>query len=227
MERRYTCPRCGAPVQATQPDREWTWRDEPAWPEPSPASDDGLWWCQTDGAVAPYVPAHEPTVHALLDHLSGSSLPTWLPWPLPEGWSVAGVASVGPTRRTASVAALSGPDPLGGPGDLLVVCEEPGTGLGSRLAGVPGPDPGPQLRHVAPQARLQVDGRATALWWVGADRDRDVLVGEASGCWLWLVAWPATSGALVHEGWHLVDLHDLTAELDLIPLTGLCERLPG
>lgn len=218
MDHRYACPRCGAAVRAPDP------RGDPVDPGAAPVE---LWWCEADGLVAPLVPALDPSVHALLDHLSTSTHPTWLPWPLPQGWSVAGAASVGITRRTASVLALSGPDPLGGLGDLLVICEEPGTGLGSRLAGVDGPDPGPEIRHVEPHTRVQVDGHATPLWWVGSQRDRDVLVGEAGGAWLWLVAWPATSGVLVHDRWALVDLHDLVAELEVVPLTGLSERLPG
>lgn len=217
MDRRYGCPRCGAPVRS--PDRS-----DPA---ATGASPDDLWWCQADGFVDPLVPAVEPSVDVLLDHLSSSTYPTWLPWPLPVGWSVAGVASVGVSRRTGSVVALSGPDPLDGPGDLLVVCEDPGTGLGCRLAGVKGPDPGPEIRLAEPHTRVQVNGHATPLWWIGSARDRDVLVGEASGRWLWLVAWPATSGVLVHERWQLVDLHDIVAELELVPLTGLSERLPG
>ncbi len=217
MNRRYGCPRCGAPVSSL---------DRPGPPAVEAASRD-LWWCEADGLVDPLMPAVEPSVHVLLDHLTTSPYPTWLPWPLPEGWSVAGVTSAGLTRRTASVAALSGPDPLGGPGDLLVVCEDPGTGLGCRLAGVAGPDPGPEIRPTEPHTRVQVDGHATPLWWVGSPRDRDVLVGEAGGRWLWLVAYPATSGVLVHDRWQLVDLHDLVSELELVPLTGLCGRLLG
>jgi hypothetical protein len=72
-----------------------------------------------------------------------------------------------------------------------------------------------------------VDGHATALWWLAVSQDRDVLVGEASGRWLWLITWPATSGVLVHDQWQLVDMHDLLAELEIVPLTGLSSRLPG
>jgi len=63
------------------------------------------------------------------------------------------------------------------------------------------------------------------MWWIGGANDRDVFVGEASGRWLWIVAWPATAGALVHEGLPLVDLRDLMGQLEMIPLTGLCPRL--
>lgn len=213
----YGCPRCGAPVRPiTDPDLGGT----------SPAPDPDSWWCEADGVVAPLLPAQEPSVHALLEHLTASSYPSWVPWPLPQGWSVAGAAAVGLRRRTASVLAVSGPDPLGGLGDLLVICEEPGTGLGARLAGVDGPDPGPHLRHLEPHTRVQVDGHATPLWWLAVSQDRDVLVGEATGRWLWLITWPATSGVLVHDQWQLVDMHDLLAELEVIPLTGLSTRLP-
>jgi len=210
----YGCPRCGAPVRpSTEVDLGR-----------AAAADRDSWWCESDGLVAPLVPAREPSVHALLEHLTASSHPSWVPWPLPHGWSVAGAASVGLVRRTASVLAMSGPDPLGGLGDLLVVCEEAGTGLGARLAGVEGPDPGLHLRHLEPHTRLQVDGHATPLWWLGG-RDRDVFVGEASGRWLWLITWPATSGAIIRDGLMLADLHDLVAQLEMIPLNGLSTRL--
>ena len=218
---RYTCPRCGGPVRGSAAGDGGGDHDSA-----SQQGDADAWWCDTDGLVPPLVPAEEPSVHAVLAHLSTSTYPSWVPWPLPAGWSVAGATSVGLNRRVASVVALSGPDPLGGLGDQLVVCEEPGTGLGACLAGVDGPDPGPLLRHLDPHTRVQVDGRAAPLWWLATQHDRDVLVGEAGGRWLWLISWPATSGVLVHDQWQLVDLHDLTAELELVPLTGLSERLP-
>ena len=75
-------------------------------------------------------------------------MPLWCPWPLPPGWTVTGVA--GPATSApgvrATAVACSGPAPLGGgPADLVFVAEEPGVGLGTRFAGMPGPDPGPQL----------------------------------------------------------------------------------
>src|SRR5207247_6768142 len=75
-------------------------------------------------------------------------VPVWCPWPLPAGWMVTGVGWVGDDRVgvRASVLACSGPAPLqGGPADIALIAEEPGVGLGTRFAGIPGPDPGPFL----------------------------------------------------------------------------------
>lgn len=48
-----------------------------------------------------------------------------------------GGASAGDERTgaRATAVALAGPSPLGGPADLVLVAEEPGVGLGARLAG--------------------------------------------------------------------------------------------
>jgi hypothetical protein len=148
-------------------------------------------------------------------------------WPLPRGWVVTGVASAGDERiGTSAVAvACSGPAPLGGPGELLLVAEEPGVGLGAHFAGLAGPDAGGLDANTSPQAKLQAAGHPTALWWVPAPPDRAVYVGEAQGNWLWLVLWPASAGALLLERLILADLRDLTGEISLLPVGALTPRL--
>lgn len=186
----------------------------------------GRWWCPTDGEVAAVAPPVEPSVYALLDHLSQVAAPTWVPWPMPAQWSLAGVGwAAGPFGDVqAATTALTGPDVISGLADLIIACEEPGVGLGARYAGVPGLDVGTEVNGAPPAVHVEVAGRATPLWWLGG-RDRDVFVGEASGRWLWLVTWPATSGAIIRDGLRLVDLHDLVAQLEMIPLNGLSTRL--
>lgn len=205
MDVPWRCPRCSTPVR----------RDG-----------DGRWWCELDGDVAAVAPPVEPTVHSLLGHLSQVLAPTWLPWPIPAQWSLSGVgwAADGDGDVQATVTACSGPDIISGLADLLIVCEEPAVGLGARYAGVPGLDVGAQVIGTPPAVHVDVAGRATPLWWLGG-QDRDVFVGEASGRWLWLITWPATSGAVIHDGLQLVDLHDLMAQLEMIPLSGLSTRL--
>lgn len=205
MDAPWRCPRCATAVS----------RDE-----------SGRWWCGTDGFVPAVGPPVEPSVHALLSHLSEVPAPTWMPWPMPGQWSLAGVTWAGDAdgRPQATVTACSGPDVISGAADLVIVCEEPAVGLGARYADVPGLDIAAQVSGAAPALHVEVAGRATPLWWLGG-QDRDVFVGEASGRWLWLVAWPATTGALIRTGLQLVDLHELTAQLEMIPLNGLSPRL--
>lgn len=201
------CPRCGQPVA---PDLD----------------NAGTWNCGRHGPVPPLHGFEEPSAVVLLDHVTRSQLPTWVPWPLPAAWSVSGVGRVGDVRTVATVLAGSGPDPLGAPGDLVLVAEEPGTGLGARYAGIAGPDPGPEISDWPADAKVTVTGHPTPLWHLSAPDDRAVYVGEASGCWLWLVGWPGlATAAVLLEATTLVDLSTIVAEIDLIPLSGLSPRL--
>lgn len=192
------CPRCGGPVRP--PDLMFT-----------------DWRCDADGAVLPlHVPEHigPDIVEMVRSHVARSDAPMWCPWPLPAGWTVTGAGWVGDDRQGArgGVVACSGPAPLeGGPADLLLVSEEPGVGLGTRFAGIPGPDPGSFLeseRGVPPHAKVRAAGWPASLWVVKSPADRCAYVGEAKGMWLYLVAWPATAGYVLAEDLALVDLVD-------------------
>lgn len=134
-------------------------------------------------------------------------------WPSPPEWALTGLAVAGdPTgpARAAAVAA-TGPAPLGGMAELVIVAEELGTGLGAGYAALSGPDPG-TLPTGAPPASVRIGGHAAALWSLPTREDRCVHVGEALGGWLWLVLWPAQAGVLLLEDLMLMDLR---------------ERLPG
>jgi hypothetical protein len=162
--------------------------------------------------------------------VDAAKVPVWLPWPLPSGWLVTGAADAGDERTggRATAVACSGPAPFGGVGELVVVAEELGVGLGARVAGLPGPDPGHGFEGVTPGARVQTAGWPTALWPLIEDpdqaRDCSVWVGEAGGAWLWLVVWPETADLLLHDGFSLVDLRDPAFRLDL-PFGALSPRL--
>src|SRR5689334_21062946 len=110
-----TCPRCAGILRA-------------------PGLWSSSWTCGSHGDVLPQHPTGQPTVEALADLARRSHVPVWLPWPLPRGWVVTGTTWAGDDRSgpRAAAVALSGPAPLGGMGELLVVAEEPGTGLGAR-----------------------------------------------------------------------------------------------
>jgi len=203
------CPRCGQPISIDA---------------------DGWWSCSLHGLVPPLSGCKEPSVYVLLEHTTrtrfGGRFPTWMPWPLPSLWSVSGVGVVGDRTTLATVLALSGPDPLGGPGDLVVVAEEPRTGLGAHYAGLDEFEPDPSVFARAADAKVIVSGHPTPLWHVDAADDRAVYVGEASGVWLWLIGWPGlATAAVLLESTTLVDLATITAELDMVPLTGRSPRL--
>jgi hypothetical protein len=172
-------------------------------------------------------PAALPDHDRLAQVVHGSRVPFWMPWPLPTGWLATGFTWAGDERSGArgALVACAGPSPLGGYAELFVIAEEPGVGLGSRWACLPGPDPGERLATTTgPHAKINVGGHPTALWSVGADAERAVHVGEAMGLWLWLVLWPARAGAVVHDTLTFVDLRESPRGLQ-IPLGVLSPRL--
>lgn len=175
------------------------------------------WRCEDCGPVPPlHVAQHisREIVEAASEEAARGPvhLPLWCLWPLLPGWTVTGVGWVGDDRTgvRATAVACSGPAPLGGgPADVLLIAEEPGVGLGTRFAGIPGPDPGPFLADVlaeAPHAKVKAGGHPTPLWSVKSPADRSAYAGEAKGVWLYAVAWPASAGYLLADD---VVLHDL------------------
>jgi hypothetical protein len=168
-----------------------------------------------------------PSVAALAGVVRGSQVPVWLPWPLPAGWVFTGVAHAGDERDGArSVAvACTGPGPLGGSGELLLVAEEMGVGMGAYYAGIDGSDPGPIYEDTVAHAKLFAAGRPTAMWCVPDTGDRAVFVGEARGLWLWAILWPEITGTLMYDDLVLTDLRDAGSEIELLPVGALSPRL--
>ena len=212
MTQLTSCPRCPAPLR---PPGLWS----------------SAWTCALHGAVAPLQVQPVPAAAGLARVAGHATVPVWLPVPLPRGWLVTGVASAGDERTgaRATAVALAGPSPLGGPADLVFVAEEPGVGLGARLAGLAGPDPGEVLGAARERsgARVDVAGHPAALWQVlggAAGDDHSVLVGEAEGVWLWALVWPAAADLILLEHFALRDLRrDPMPELDFGALSA---RLP-
>jgi len=198
MREEPTCPRCGGPLTA-------------------PGLRSSAWTCPLHGAVAPLQPIAPPTTQALVAAARASGVPLWVPWPLPAAWLLTGVRLAGDDRGPARAAAIavSGPAPLGGVADLVLVAEEPGVGLGARLAGLHGPDPGVGFDAGQPSAKVEVAGHPCAVWEVAGASDRSTFVGEASGCWLWAVVWPETAGLVVHDQLAILDVRDPGWSLDL------------
>jgi len=183
----------------------------------------GAWTCERHGVVEPLHAALPPEPHHLADVASSSAVPVWIPWPVPAGWSVTGVRRTGGTGLARAVAvALSGPGLLGRQADLVLVAEEPGVGLGAAYAGLTSTDPGPELASLPSDTRITADGHQAALWSLPAG-DRSVYVGEAAGCWLWVVAHPVGEWMVVHDDLRVVDLRlpENRAHLGAVPLGAL------
>lgn len=183
-----SCPRCPGRLRA-------------------PGLMSSTWECERHGAVPPLHLSPRVAPELLAATAARSGVPLWSPVPLLAGWSVTGLAAAGDerSRLRANLLALSGPSPLGGPADLLLIAEEPGVGLGARYAGLDQPDPG-AVTDGPPDAKLEAAGHPTALWRCASAPDRMAFVGEAMGVWLWVVLWPPAAELVLLE--HLA-LHDL------------------
>ena len=196
---------------------------------PASVSDDGDGWrCADHGAIAPlWRPATSDYV-TFTEHLNRSAgLPSLMPWPLTAGWTVTDfgfVAAEGGVAK-ASFVSCAGPSVHDGVVELTVVSEEPGVGLGARIAGAPRTDPGADIGDGPPHVKVRIDGHPAALWAVSTSAtdvafDRSVFAGEAHGRWLWLVLRPASAALLLSDEWVLHDLSDLGAELINLPFGG-------
>ncbi len=184
------------------------------------------WTCERHGSVTPVRTVSRLSAEAVRSCATASGVPLWSPLPLLPGWSVTGLATAGDGRGPgkASVLALSGPSPLGGPADLLLIAEEPGVGLGAHYAGLDGPDPGDSATGV-PDARVGAAGHDTALWRCASAPDRAAFVGEALGVWLYAVLWPPAAELVLLEHVVLHDLRDAVhSDVDL-PFGAPCPRL--
>ena len=208
MKTVLTCPRCESAV-----------REPNIW--------SSAYHCEQHGDVYPLRTGLSPSPDGLEGVLRGAEVPVWLPWPLPQGWLVTGFAAAGDDRtgtRGCSVA-LSGPNPMGGAADMMLISEEPGVGLGARFAGLDGPDPGDRLCNGQPAGVVEVAHHEFPLWHVDA-KSCAAFAGEVAGNWLWLVMWPDTAGMLMVEPLELRDLRDPGQEMDL-PFGARSPLLPG
>ena len=190
------CPRCPAAVTGTG----------------------SAWLCATHESIVPLWRVTEPDYDAFAEYLVRSRpLPTWLPWPLPDGWQVTDFGAVGHEGGTpqAAYVTCTGASELDGVVELTVVTEEPGVGLAARCGGVTHSDPGREAGEGVPPARIRVEGASVPMWLVSTDDagpddalDRAVLAGEAGGRWLWLVLRPASAALLLPE---MGPLHDVSS----------------
>lgn len=187
---RAECPRCQSPVTGSADD----------------------WSCRVHGPVPVLWRPGTVSYDAFAAHLEqAGSFPTYLPWPMVAGWRVSDfgvVRDVGGARAT--VTGTSGTSLLDGPVDVLVVTEEPGTGLGGRVARLVSSDPA-GVGEGSPVAKVRVDAASVSLWQVSTSAadgefDRMVLAGETHGRWLWMVLRPASAILLLRDEWILRDV---------------------
>ena len=184
------------------------------------------WQCEVHGVVAPLTVLPKVSPELVRQTAARARVPLWAPLPLLTGWTVTGLAFAGDERDgcRATALALSGPSPLGGPADLLLVAEEPGIGLGARLAGTDGLDPG-AVASGPPEAKVEAAGHPTALWRAQSAQDRVAFVGEAAGVWLWALLWPPAAELVLIEHVVLHDLRDAAHATEVLPIGAPCPRL--
>jgi hypothetical protein len=154
-----------------------------------------------------------------------ADLPTYLPWPMSPGWSIADFGCVGTGQNpSATVTTTAGTSDMDGDVEVTVVTEDPGVGLGARCAGTPYSDPGHQVGHGPPAVRVRAGGRVVPLWVVDTVDDdllaRAVFAGEAEGRWLWLVLRPASAALLLRDEWLLADVTGFGPEALEMPFGG-------
>ena len=192
-----------------------------------------VWTCPLHGPTPPLWRSTTSEYDDLVAHLTlARPLPTWLPWPVPPGWHLTDFGCVAEpgSDATAVVTTCSGPSEPDGVVEITVVTEEPGVGLGARVAQVTHSDPGREAVVGAPAAKVRVDEVAVSLWPVpttvtelagpAAEEsvlDRSVLVGEAGGRWVWIVVRPAPAALLLHPKWLLHDVSGLGPALVDLP----------
>ena len=113
-------------------------------------------------------------------------IPTYLPWPMSPGWSIADFGCVGGGERVrATVTTTVGTSDLDGEVEVTIVSEDPGIGLGARCAGTSYDDPGPQISNGPPSIHVRAGGRTVPMWLVDDHRrprpvDRELTVDRTS-----------------------------------------------
>lgn len=196
---------------------------------PSSVEDEGdSWRCEDHGRIVPLWRPSSCEYVTFTEHLTKSAgVPSLMPWPLAPGWTVTDFGFVGTEEKDARAAYVScaGPSEADGVVELTVVSEEPGVGLGARIAGAPRTDPGADIGEGPPHVKVRIDGHPVSLWAVSTSAadvsfDRSVFAGEAHGRWLWLVLRPASAALLLSDEWVLHDLSDLGHELIHLPFGG-------
>ena len=185
-----SCPRCTSPVTGEGAD----------------------FACSVHGPIEPLWRPEEADYESFAELVGRiDDIPTYLPWPMSPGWSIADFGCVGNADRVrATVTTTVGTSDLDGEVEVTIVSEDPGIGLGARCAHTSYDDPGPHISNGPPSIRVRAGGRTVPMWLVEDPNDgptfereltvahltaddvlaRAVFAGEADGRWLWLVMRP-------------------------------------
>ena len=187
--------------------------------------DAGAHRCPTHGVVNPLLRPTNVGYDSFAEMMrTVAQVPTYLPWPMSPGWSIADFGCVGGGGGTATVTTTVGNSDLDGRVEVTIVSEDPGVGLGARCAGVDVIDPGGGLVEQAPTIRVRAGGRTVPLWPIdgpdGPPLERAVFAGESDGRWLWLVLRPASAALLLHDEWLLADVTGFGPEAIEMPFGG-------
>lgn len=189
--------------------------------------DDGRYQCALHGLVPPLWRPVEVGYSSFAELIGRvAEMPTYLPWPMSPGWSIADFGWVAAAdRAVATVTTTVGASDLDGPVEVTIVAEDPGVGLGARCAGTLHDDPGPQVGAGPASIRVRAGGRSVPLWAVDGGEDTDPLVrsvfaGEAEGRWLWLIIRPAAAALLLRDEWLLADVTGFGPEALEMPFGG-------
>ncbi len=191
--------------------------------------------CSVHGRVPPFWRAVEADYDSFAELVARlDEFPTYLPWPMSPGWSIADFGCVGGAARIrATVTTTVGASDLDGEVEVTVVSEDPGTGLGARCASTTYDDPGAQISNGPPAIRVRAGGRTVPMWLVESAAEdsgvhaleddvlaRAVFAGEADGRWLWLVIKPASAALLLTDDWLLADVTGFGPEALEMPFGG-------
>ena len=211
MKAEAGCPRCGGALQA-------------------PGLWSSSWRCDSHGSVPPVQPVVQPTPDVLRAAAAADGVPLWMPWPLPRGWLFTGVVTAGDERSGARATAMacSGPAPLGGMGELVLVARRWASAWARGSPASTGRTRA-RARRRAPDAKVHAAGLPTAH--VGprpgpGPEAPAVYVGEALGYWVWAMLWPGAAGFLLIDDFVLTDLRDAGHEVDL-PVRGTVATADG
>lgn len=193
---------------------------------PSSISEEGeKYFCAEHGPVPPLWRPPEASYDSFAEVVRrAGSMPTYLPWPMSPGWSIADFGCVCDRRTLATVTTTTGTSDLDGPVEITVVTEDPGVGLGSRCAGTPYVDPGDQVGTGPHDIHVRAGGLPVLMWAVDADDEelleKSVFAGEADGRWLWLVVRPASAALLLRDEWLFADVSGFGPEALEMPFGG-------
>ena len=209
-----SCPRCTSPV----------------------TGEGASFACSVHGPIEPLWRPDEADYDSFAELVGRSDdLPTYLPWPMSPGWSIADFGCVGNGGRVrATVTTTVGTSDLDGEVEVTIVSEDPGRRprRALRRHDVRRPGAADQQRPARRSTCAPAAGPCRCGWSRtpatsrarhASDDDllaRAVFAGEADGRWLWLVMKPASAALLLHDDWLLADVTGFGPEALEMPFGG-------